>query len=292
MKKNTFTIYILLLACISFAGNKTYSQDLISPILSVKYLKLTDGSKRIDVSLQAKEEKKMIQIENADIRICTLIDTTKTEIGKITTNYKGEAFLKIAPDKILPVDKKGNTKFIAEYPGNNLYGKTSADLQVKDVFLDVVLSKDSSKTISATVYERNDKGEKVFLKDIDLVFNVKRLFCLYPIGTSKTDLSGSCSTGFPSDMPGDTAGKVFIVVRIQDNDTYATVENIQLANWGKPVIIEPRPRRGLGDTDAPLWMVYTLLVLLSAVWVHFIYVMILFIRIDRMGKKLLQTKTE
>lgn len=287
MKKNTRNLLPIILTIISVITNNTFAQDLKSPIFSVKYMKLSDGSKRIDVSLQAKEDKKMVQIENAEIIIYTLIDTTKTEIGKIVTNYKGESFLKIAHDRILPKDKQGNMKIRAEYAGNTIYSKTSADIQVKDVFMEVQLSSDSSKTITASVYELNDKGEKVSIKDIDLVFNVKRLFCLYPFGNAKTDLSGTCNANFPSDIPGDTTGMVEIVVRIQDNDNYATVEKTQEVKWGKPIIIEPRPRRGLGDTDAPLWMVYTLLVLLSGVWVHFIYVFILVIRIDRIGKKLL-----
>ena len=290
MKKNTFSLYIGLFSFL-FIAPALSAQELISPMLSLKYIKLSDGSKKIDVSLQAKEEKKMVQIENGNIEIYSLVDTAKLSIGKLITNYKGEASLKISADKILPKDKLGNTKILAEYSGNNKYSKASADLQVKDVYLDIQFSQDSSKTISALVYELNNKGEKVLIKDIDVIFNVKRLFCLYPFGTAKTDLAGSCSSSFPPDIPGDTAGKIEIVVRIQDNDNYATVEKIGATNWGKPIIIEPRVRRGLGDTDAPLWMVYTLLVLLSGVWVHFIYILILIIRIDRIGKKLLQTRT-
>ena len=254
-------------------------------MLAAKYTKLTDGSKKIDISLQAKEEKKMVQIEGAEIRVYVLVDTARTEIAKLTTNYKGETSLKIPGDKILPVDKQGNSKFLVEYSGNSKYSKSSANFQVKDVFLDIQLSKDSSKTISAFVYELNAKGEKVFIKDVDLVFTVKRLFCLFPIGTGKTDPAGNCSATFPLDMPGDTTGKVSVVVRIQDSDTYANVEKSENADWGKHLVIESRPKRGLGDTDAPLWMVYTLIILLSGVWFHFLYVIFIIRKINKLGKK-------
>jgi hypothetical protein len=292
MKNNTFKLYIILLTCFVITSNGLCAQDLIDPILAVKLIKLTDGVRRLDVSLQAKENRKLVQIEDGNIFIYVLDDTVRRDIGKLTTNYKGEASLKLGSDKHLPVDKQGNSRFRIMYPGNNKYNKASTDIQFKDVFLDIQLSKDSSKTISASVYEMNNKGEKVFIKDVDLVFNVKRLFCLYPIGTGKTDPSGTATAVFPSDMPGDKAGKVDIVVRIQDNDVYATVENIQSTNWGKPITLEPRPLRGLGDTDAPLWMVYTLIVLLSGVWVHFIYVLSLLVRIDLIGKKLLNSEPE
>jgi hypothetical protein len=292
MKKNKLHIFIIILVSITINANGIFAQDLITPMLSAKYLKLTDGSKRIDISLQAKEERKMVQIENGDIRVYSLADTTKKEIGKLLTNYKGETSLKIAADKILPVDKQGISKFLVEYLGSNKYSKAATDIQVKDVYLDVQLSKDSSKTITATLYELNSKGEKVFIKDIDLVFNVKRMFCLFPVGTAKTDPSGTGTAVFPSDIPGDKTGKVDIVVRIQDNDIYASVEKIQSINWGKPLVIERVIRRGLGDTDAPLWMVYTLLVLLTAVWAHFTYILILIIRINRIGRKLMKTKAD
>jgi hypothetical protein len=291
MKKIKFNLYIILPICLGFIFNLTVAQDLISPMLSAKYIKLTNGSKRIDISLLAKEEKKMVQIEGAVIHVYCLIDTARQEIGNLITNYKGETSLKIAADKTLPVDKLGNSKFLIEYTGNSKYSKATADLQVKDVYIELQLSKDSSKTISAMVYELNTKGEKVLIKDVDLIFSVKRLFCLYPVGTGKTDPAGICSAIFPSDIPGDTAGKVELVVRIQDNDLYATVEKSETANWGKHLLLESRPKRGLGDTDAPLWMVYTLLVLLSGVWLHFIYIISLVIRIDRIGKKLLGMKT-
>src|SRR5664279_2023353 len=164
MKKIKFILYIILLLSLGCISNIIAAQDLISPMLSAKYIKLTDGSKRIDISLLAKEDRKMVQIEAADIHVYSLIDTARKEIGKLTTNYKGEASLKIASDKILPVDKLGNSKFLLEYAGNSKYSKASADLQAKDVFIELQLSKDSTKTISASVYELNPKGEKVFIK--------------------------------------------------------------------------------------------------------------------------------
>ena len=43
-------------------------------------------------------------------------------------------------------------------------------------------------------------------------------------------------------------------------------------------------KRGLGDTDAPLWMVYTLITLLSLVWFHYMYIIITVFRIRWLGK--------
>jgi hypothetical protein len=129
----------------------------------------------------------------------------------------------------------------------------------------------------------------VIIPDVPVEFDVKRLFCLFPIGNEKTDSSGLCSTEFPSNMPGDKNGKVTIVVRMPDNETYGTVEESKDINWGKLLVYEAKPIRGLGDTDAPLWMVYALLILLSGVWLNVVYIIILVIRINIIGKKAIKS---
>jgi len=74
---------------------------------------------------------------------------------------------------------------------------------------------------------------------------------------------------------------------MSENDIYGTVETVRTFTGGKLLIIEPKQKRGLGDTDAPLWMVYTLLILLSGVWLHVLYVIGLVIRISIIGKNAL-----
>jgi hypothetical protein len=80
-------------------------------------------------------------------------------------------------------------------------------------------------------------------------------------------------------MPGDTSGELTIVVKIEENRTYGTIESIGKMNWAIQLEPTKEKQRGLGDTDAPLWMVYTLIFLLSAVWFHYFYVIFLIIKI-------------
>ena len=274
----------LLLLCFS-AG--LFAQERIDPMLGLKYRKLGDGTKRLDISMQARVDGKLTPIEGAGIAIFSMRDTAGEKLSSVLTNYKGEASYDISPAVKLPVDKQGNFNFTFRYGGDSKYNKAEGSLQMKDVFLDLLPGGDTTATVFA--YERNAKDEKVPVKDLDIVFSISRMFCLYPVGTAKTDASGHCSMAYPTDMPGDSIGRLTVVARIQDNDSYATVEQTASARWGKPVIPVVRKRRGLGDTDAPLWMVYTLIVLLSAVWIHFFYVIGLIGRINRIGKKIRAT---
>jgi len=118
----------------------------------------------------------------------------------------------------------------------------------------------------------------------DVIFYVPRQFSLLKIGEAELN-DGKCVIEFPISLPGDSIGNLNIIARIEESKEYGTVEAIGVKDWGNPrppVIIEAR--RGLGDTDAPLWMVYTLIVLLSAVWFHYLYIMYVFIAIKRGGK--------
>ena len=83
-------------------------------------------------------------------------------------------------------------------------------------------------------------------------------------------------------MPGDTSGIITIIVKVEEDRSYGTVETLGKINWGIPLLVTREKDRGLGDTDAPLWMVYTLITLLSIVWFHYadVIYMIIKIRLD------------
>jgi hypothetical protein len=92
------------------------------------------------------------------------------------------------------------------------------------------------------------------------------------------------SLEFPTSIPGNQLGYLTIVAKVEDNESYGNVAVSGTINWGKPLPPMKIIKRGLGDTDAPLWMVYTLIVLLSVVWFHYMYVIYTVFRIRHLGK--------
>lgn len=271
---------ILGINCVARAG------ELINPRLGATYVKLTDGTKSISLSMSARIDDKRVNIEDLSLQIYAVNESGKILVGNVVTDHNGKAVLNINPDKFIPKDHEGYFTFDIQYPGNPKFNKTSATIHVKDASLAISFSeKDSTKNVIVKVSGYNETGGKVALANVPVEFYIKRLFCLYRFDSEKSDSSGSCTAEFPKNMPGDTTGKVIVVAKILENDTYGTVEAVRNFAGGKPLIIEQRQRRGLGDTDAPLWMVYTLLVLLTGVWFHVLYVIGLVIRINILGKK-------
>ena len=118
----------------------------------------------------------------------------------------------------------------------------------------------------------------------EVVLYVPGKFSRLKIGEIELE-EGQGSVEFPVTLPGDSIGNLRIIAAIVESDDFGTVEISTVKDWGKPrppVIIEER--RGLGDTDAPLWMVYTLIVLMSVVWFHYIYLFIMMYMIKQQGK--------
>ncbi|MCK5281528.1 MAG: hypothetical protein KAK04_23415, partial [Cyclobacteriaceae bacterium] len=158
------------------------------------------------------------------------------------------------------------------------------DMSIKAVNMKIsFIEIDSVKTIVASAYQIEASGEEIPVEE-DVIFYVPRQFSMLKIGEVELQ-DGEGSIEFPVSLPGDSIGNLQIIAIIEESRDYGNVEAIGLKDWGKPrppVIIEAR--RGLGDTDAPLWMVYTLIVLLSAVWFHYMYILYVFLVIKRKGK--------
>ncbi len=286
--KKIFQIILVMSVCSGF-HRIALADGLLTPQITANYFKLSDGSKRITVALSARQNDKRVNIPGAELQIIAQNDEGKTPLGTIVTDQHGKGALDIAPGTTLPKDQDGYTFFVL-FGGNTMLEKASQSIHVTEAVLEISMSeKDTIKTITARVFKLNEKREKMVVPDVPVEFNVKRLFCLYPIGNEKTDTTGSCSTEFPSSIPGDKNGKVTIVVRMPENETFGTVEVSKDINWGKELVYEAKPIRGLGDTDAPLWMVYTLIILLSGVWLNVVYIIILVIRINMIGKKAIKS---
>ncbi|MCK4855668.1 MAG: hypothetical protein KAT31_15425, partial [Bacteroidales bacterium] len=115
-------------------------------------------------------------------------------------------------------------------------------------------------------------------------FYVPRSFSLLPVGEEWFE-GGKAQLNFPTTLPGDSIGNLTIIARIEDHELYGNVEAVAMKDWGlaMPRVVV-KNRRGLGDTDAPLWMVYTLIVLLSVVWFHYLYVFYLMIKIKKLRR--------
>ncbi len=278
-------LFVLILI-LPFRGN---TADQLQPKMKITYKKVTDGTRKITVSVSASDSGVKVYPEGVIITVSAEKDSAKVKLGTVSTDWKGKATFEIPAGRTVAKGSDGFYSFLANFDGYGKFAAVDGSVKVKDITLELNFDPlDTAKIAHVFAYEIGAKGEKIMVPNLDVDFCVTRIFCLYPFGTAKTDSTGQCSVAFPRTLPGDSVGEVVLVARIMDNDTYANVETRKSVKWGVPFIPELKLHRGLGDTDAPLWMVYTLIVLLSAVWFHFSYIIFLMLRINSIGKKMLR----
>ncbi len=280
-------IFSLALTVLYFMHTITFAQDKVEKHRTYINMEFTqsDDHNKLAATLTAriKGERGRKKIADSEIEFYNVSDTSENFLGKAMTTADGVATLELSKDRNILANSEGEFIYRAIFSGNEKYNDISKDIGIKAVNMKIsFIEIDSVKTIVVSAHQVDAGGEEIAV-DEDVFFYVPRQFSLLNIGEVELE-NGEGSLEFPITLPGDSIGNLTIIAKIEESRDYGNVETIDHKDWGKPrppVIIEER--RGLGDTDAPLWMVYTLIVLLSAVWFHYAYIMYLFLAIKRKG---------
>jgi molybdopterin-containing oxidoreductase family membrane subunit len=284
-KSDSVTAVLLLLFILTGVGS-VFSQDSepAATRLKLDYF-YKSGSRVLQAKVMKKTDNKYKPFEGAEVTFVYSPDKEKRELGKSVTDEKGIAFTELPDDLFAGGGEKGIFSFAASYAGDKMTASSEGSASVKNASMEMSFSlKDSVKSVNCKVMETGSDGKLTPVNDIKVAFYVPRTFTLLKIGESSL-VNGEASADFPVTLPGDTAGFLTVVAKIEDNETYGNLEAGNKINWAKHLVVENPIHRGLGDTNAPLWMVYTLIVLLSLVWFHYLYVVITVFRIRHIGKK-------
>lgn len=263
------------------------AQDPVRSRLKLEFLNKS-GTRTLTAKLTSKKEDQTIPLQGMQVSFFIQGEKNKALLGKASTDETGRASLTLPGKLEVPRNKEGKYSFLATYEGSKEYQGSESSADIRDVFMKITFSqKDSSRLINLFAVEINQKGDSVPVEGSVATFYVPRTFSSLKIG-EQTVKGGHADLDFPVTLPGDSVGNLPIVARFEDNDNYGNAEVSATMAWGKPLPPAMIIKRGLGDTNAPLWMVYTLIVLLSLVWFHFTYAIITIFRIRYLGKKALK----
>jgi len=266
-----------------------FAQELAvkeSPTLDFTYLKKSDGSKLLTVTLTIFRNRITYPIAGSNITFSLGTDTSTTVIP---TNSDGKAYLIIQPGALLPVNEEGYTQCMAGFGGNDTLEATESAIALKDAILKMSLDLiDSVKTVIVWAFlPGTGNNDSIPLAGESVSVYVDRMFSALKIGEGSFDDLGRFTCEFPADLPGVADGTVQIIARIEENEQYANIETVQKYPWGVPSMHGPTgSHRALWTEIAPMWMIVTLTILLLGVWGHYIYVIIQLILIRRESKKL------
>jgi len=276
---------LIIFLCSIMASFQLTAQNTVST-LELKELKTSDESRILNVKLTGESEEGAIPVFEAKIDFFTCADGKSELLGTATTNRNGQATLKLVKGTRFLKDKEGITEVKATFTGLGKLSSSQASVKFKELNLQIALSeKDSLNTIQILASVIGPKGENIPLKETNFNLYVQGLFTKLKIGECFVD-AGAGTFEFPKNIPGDSNGNLQIFVRLEENEVYGEVEKTENAKWGNHRSGFVEPSRSLWSSGAPIWMITTLLILLTGVWSHYLYAIIQLIKIRKEGKKI------
>jgi hypothetical protein len=291
--QNMFLRLMFTTASVFFLCSTAAAEEKLAPKLKLSYVKHMGGAYEIKARAYAKNGNETVPCTGICIGFYTDADYEKL-YKKLGTNEMGEATLLMDERGASQFkDSAGHFKLYAQIEKNDKYKSKEADISALNAAIDVNFKQegDSVKILGATImlYDEATKkmipGVKVPLKCF-----VKRALCLLPVGKdlNYTNDSGQVQITFPNDIPGDKDGHLIVVVKLDEDDNYGTVQYEKIVKWGVPLIDAENPLAGRSlispGNNAPWVLVVVISSALIAIWGYLCFIVYGLIRIKKLGQ--------
>lgn len=289
MKKLILYLIFTILACgISFSTaypNDDEPGDIYMEFTTWKY---NDMSRSLIAKLTSDNDDGEYFVQDIPIQFYLTDGEENLVLGEAVSNMNGIAELNIPDGNLIyPKDEEGYIYFTARYPGGDGYMEVEEELMVKDVSISLSLEEGEDEKLIYFEGVIHGPEEDWPLADDDLYFYVPRMFSDMKIADGWFEEDGTGFVEFPTTVVGDSLGNVLVKARIDEHYDYGNVEVTKMVNWAKPkrLISAEKPVRELWTPIAPLWMIITLIIMLTGVWAHYIYAIIQLTLIKRSKNK-------
>ena len=125
------------------------------------------------------------------------------------------------------------------------------------------------------------------VKDISVLFEVKRLLGWMKIKEETTDSLGIANAILPINFPPESnTNKITVRAGISDDDIVADVsKEFVFETKSKAQPSEEQMRRQIWSSHAPVWLIITICVLVGGVWLTYLYVLKLILSIKNSNPK-------
>ncbi len=250
--------------------------------LELIFTESNNRDKILTARVKTKVEKAFKGVPGAAVNFYQKEAAPEQLLGTVSTNEKGEATLVVPPEKL---DKNALENTFVATSGDN-----EEEVMVGEADFEMTLTEeDSARQIVVSLKSPNDKGEPAPVKDAEIHFYVQRLFGLLPISDpEKTDEDGAATIEFPANIPGDTAGNLVIVARVEEHERFGNLEFRRKINWGVPTAIDPEAcRRELWSSraNAPLYLIFIVNAMIIGIWGVIAYIVFEVFQIKKLGRQ-------
>ncbi|MBI5858228.1 MAG: hypothetical protein HZB42_11355 [Sphingobacteriales bacterium] len=257
---------------------------------------VSNGARSVKVQVSRKENKKTVIVNDVRSPFNLYLNEVKAYdasdgtgwIGKLNLNYEGEAVFVIPDDFNKLTAGLHEYTFIVKMDSDPKYEDAEETITIADAKISIVFSgEDSVKSATAILTAWKDSAY-IPVPEKELKLCIKRTFnfLLFGEAGALTDSTGQVSGDLPMDLPGNTDGTIIIFGRLEDDETYGTVEGGISVPWAilpKKNPVTGRTLWSSGD-NAPLVLVISSVVIIAIIWGTIFYLVSLLIRIKRLGK--------
>ena len=256
----------------SSAKEEVKETTTYAPIIAFISVQKSDNSVDLKTTVQAKIRGTLTKLTGLKIEFTVGTDSTVKKLGEVITDSRGVAILNCKPDR-LTTDKEGKLNFKASFAGKDSIESAEELVSVKRARLEITpVKEDSLLTVKVKLIDLST-GTGTAVPETDLGVFVKRMFSALKLGEGKTDEAGEASIEIPNKLPGDAQGNITLLAKLDENEVYGNLEAAVTQPWGTPVSDELKALpRALWGTLPPLWMPITFLILMTAVWGHYIVI--------------------
>lgn len=243
-----------------------------SPLVEFLSTQKSDNSIDLKASVKAKINGTLTKLAGLKIEFSLSSDSASAKLGEVYTDRNGVALFNCKPGQ-LKTDADGKLNFKASFAGKDSIESAEEVLAVKRARLEIVpVKEDSLLTVQLKLVDIST-GAEIAVPETDLGVFVKRLFSGLKLGEGKTDENGEVSVEIPNGLPGNAKGELTLIAKLEDNETYGNLEATTVQKWGVPVSDEIKELpRALWSPHPPVWMLVTFVILMTAVWGHYIVI--------------------
>src|SRR6188768_531186 len=243
-----------------------------APLIEFVSVQKSDNSVDLRTSVKAKINGTLTKLAGIKIEFTIGADSTAKKLGEAITDSRGVAIITCKPDQ-LTTDKEGKLNFKASFAGKDSIESAEESVSVKRARLEITpVKEDSLLTVKVKLIDLGT-GTETAVPETDLGVFVKRMFSSLKLGEGKTDEAGEATIEIPNNLPGDAQGNIILLAKLDENEVYGNLEAAVIQPWGTPVSdkLKALPRALWGSLP-PLWMPITFLILMTAVWGHYIVI--------------------
>ncbi len=265
----------------SSAKSEAKAASTYAPLIEFVSIQKNDNSVDLKTSVKAKINGTLTKLAGITIEFTISADSTAKKIGEVITDSRGVAIFTCKPEQ-LTTDAEGKLNFKASFAGKDSIESAEELVSVKRARLEITpVKEDSLLTVKVKLIDLST-GTETAVPETDLGVFVNRLFSALKLGEGKTDESGEASIEIPNNLPGDAKGNITLLAKLDENEVYGNLEASVIQPWGTPVSDELKELpRALWSSHPPIWMLVTFIILMSAVWGHYLVIIIQLFRLRK-----------